>query len=627
MKRQNQPSDGYFGPRSVAHGYTRKSRNTSRFVSKPMKKIIVEVEKRQAHMQYILGNRRKKIGVGANKAYLYKSKISPSMIINKPCKCNYSEKDQRGRLVAHSKQHLLDGGKVGKHNPDALKEDLPMAISPGFGHAFSSKKLGKSTTMSSMTSKMNQGLVNHGNNAGGLSSQPTNLKAMPGLVLNSKRRLNLDEEPTTWIRKGGMMNNNGIIIKDNHTSREERLSEEKPKSHDDGSEDENPTYRMKKLRRKYIHVNEDDIDDQSPKDVADNDNRLNISNGITINDNHTSRDERLSKEKPKSHDDGCEDENPTHRLKKLRRKYIQNNEDDIDDQSPEDVADDDNRLTSQNGNLKDCLGVATPFVADCLKGQCHCCSKPINEPVWSGFLNVGNKEYILLSGHLSTKSCEKVRNLSRSLSRVVEVAKLPRSKVWPRRWEGSECINDNIGLYFFPHKMRPDKSHDELLKEVMENDLALRATVGDTEMLMFHSSLLPKRYQTFQMKYYLWGVFKRREVEVEQGGAQNQLDRTAGITLDSARIPSKATGVATDAASIPIEAAPTVPAANHGETDSSNMEAPPGRMLAFVVKQTPRLEQLIQEMQREGVLVMQGEMMSTGSWPGNIDAARAAGKK
>ncbi|CAN6217173.1 unnamed protein product [Urochloa humidicola] len=174
--------------------------------------------------------------------------------------------------------------------------------------------------------------------------------------------------------------------------------------------------------------------------------------------------------------------------------------------------------------------------------------------------------------------------------------------------------------------MRPDKSHDELLKEVMENDLALRATMGDTEMLIFPSSLLPKRYQTFQMKYYLWGVFKPREVEVEQGGAQNQLDRTAGITLDAARISPEATGVATDAATISTEAAPTVPAANHGETDSSNIEAPPGRMLAFIVKQTPRLEQFIQEMQREGALVLQGEMMSTGSWPGNIATVMQRGQ-
>jgi len=30
----------------------------------------------------------------------------------------------------------------------------------------------------------------------------------------------------------------------------------------------------------------------------------------------------------------------------------------------------------------------------------------------------------------------------------------------------------------------------------MENDLALRAIIDDAEMLLFHSNLLPKRYQS-----------------------------------------------------------------------------------------------------------------------------------
>nr|CAB3452978.1 unnamed protein product [Digitaria exilis] len=175
--------------------------------------------------------------------------------------------------------------------------------------------------------------------------------------------------------------------------------------------------------------------------------------------------------------------------------------------------------------------------------------------------------------------------------------------------------------------MRPDKHHEELLKEVMENDLALRAIVA------------------FQMKHYLWGVFEPREVE-----ALHQPDCTSGATAFAAnatstgiatdaaapiphgaafaanapspktatsaavRIPSGATGVATDVASIPngdATDAPTGP-------DSSSMGAPPGRMLAFIVKQTPRLEELIREMQLEGTLVMQGEIMSTGSWPGKF---------
>jgi len=92
-------------------------------------------------------------------------------------------------------------------------------------------------------------------------------------------------------------------------------------------------------------------------------------------------------------------------------------------------------------------------------------------------------------------------------------------------------------------------------------------------------------------------------------------------------MPQGAFGVATDV-SIPTEDAtnaPTVPAADHGRMDSS-IGAPPGRMIAFVVKETPRLEQLIREMQREGTLVMHGEMMSTGSGPGNIATVTQSGQ-
>ena len=53
-----------------------------------------------------------------------------------------------------------------------------------------------------------------------------------------------------------------------------------------------------------------------------------------------------------------------------------------------------------------------------------------------------------------------------------------------------------LDVYFIVRISRPDKSHDKLLKEIMENDLALRAIIHDAEMLLFHSNLLPKRYQS-----------------------------------------------------------------------------------------------------------------------------------
>ena len=50
-------------------------------------------------------------------------------------------------------------------------------------------------------------------------------------------------------------------------------------------------------------------------------------------------------------------------------------------------------------------------------------------------------------------------------------------------------------LLFFPIP-RQDNDMDQLVKEVIENDLVLRAIVGDVEMLIFPSILLPNRHQS-----------------------------------------------------------------------------------------------------------------------------------
>lgn len=56
----------------------------------------------------------------------------------------------------------------------------------------------------------------------------------------------------------------------------------------------------------------------------------------------------------------------------------------------------------------------------------------------------------------------------------------------------------NLLLFSIP---RQDNDMDQLVKEVIENDLVLRAIVGDVEMLIFPSILLPNchrsMYSTF----------------------------------------------------------------------------------------------------------------------------------
>ena len=252
MKHQRQPSV-CFAPRSRTfsfrggNGSLRKTKQC-RFVSMPMRKIEEEVKQAQA-IRSIFRKGRNKNDVG--------SMVCPSMLVtNKLRKSSSLQKDQHGnQVLPQSKQHL-DVCKVEQWNHEAMKEDFPsMAVCPKYRHASSSEKLAKPILESSITSNI------HVNGVKMSSLQPTNLKAMPGLVPKS-----------TWIHKRNEMNGcNDITNDDNLRSRKESLPEE-IKSHDDGSEGENPTHQTIKRRRKYIGSNEDEDEDDNDND-NDNDNQ------------------------------------------------------------------------------------------------------------------------------------------------------------------------------------------------------------------------------------------------------------------------------------------------------------------------------------------------------------------
>ncbi|WVZ60425.1 hypothetical protein U9M48_010447 [Paspalum notatum var. saurae] len=118
------------------------------------------------------------------------------------------------------------------------------------------------------------------------------------------------------------------------------------------------------------------------------------------------------------------------------------------------------------------------------------------------------------------------------------------------------------------------------------------------------------------MNHYLWGVFKPREVEAKQGAALHDPDHTTGATTFASdaisTVPPGSAVAATVSASIPTEhtteAGAVVASATHGQDGSSGLGAPAGRMVAIVVRQTPRLEPLIREICKDGALVMHGEI-------------------
>ena len=139
---------------------------------------------------------------------------------------------------------------------------------------------------------------------------------------------------------------------------------------------------------------------------------------------------------------------------------------------------------------------------------------------------MNSRKNVSLAAHLSTKCCEEVWNLAGSLQQEIIVTKLSRMEAWPKSFEAARPTDNNIALYFLPCEMRcvalplrsilitfiyftiqnliivltfilrEDADLDQLVKEVVENDMVLQAVIGEAEMLIFPSILLPERHQS-----------------------------------------------------------------------------------------------------------------------------------
>jgi hypothetical protein len=161
--------------------------------------------------------------------------------------------------------------------------------------------------------------------------------------------------------------------------------------------------------------------------------------------------------------------------------------------------------------------------------------------------------------------------------------------------------------------------------------------------------MLSSSIAAFQGKPYLWAVFKRRKSKVAtveaQHGRRHCAQKEIGEQLASHCSVSKEvhhlTGLNMDGGletpeesemqgmeqeqnpslarantQSPATRDPTMDAtgsANHGHTHS-RLAVSTGAMFGFVVQRGPRIEQFIQELQREGAVVvaMRGEMIGSG---------------
>ncbi|KAK4429843.1 hypothetical protein Salat_1285000 [Sesamum alatum] len=146
-------------------------------------------------------------------------------------------------------------------------------------------------------------------------------------------------------------------------------------------------------------------------------------------------------------------------------------------------------------------------------------AEPLVRPVWTGSFDVWCNESVCrrmdgFAAHLSVKACEKVINEAAAFQAVMPIEVLPRSYVWPKSFEVSGPTDDNVAVYFFPSLMKYESLYDYLVFEMMRDDVAMRASVRNTELLIFTSIELPSRCRRFQGKLYLWGVFRAQQAAV-----------------------------------------------------------------------------------------------------------------
>uniref|UniRef100_K3YEE3 Zinc finger PHD-type domain-containing protein n=1 Tax=Setaria italica TaxID=4555 RepID=K3YEE3_SETIT len=192
------------------------------------------------------------------------------------------------------------------------------------------------------------------------------------------------------------------------------------------------------------------------------------------------------------------------RLVKRRRRYIAENEDEEDIVGSDNVEcalnDATNQSLNDGANMVPQTLVATghsqqsrPSHSEYDDQEYYIYSQPLDEPVWSGVFKI-DTEVLMLDAHLSSKACERVRELSASLQSVVEVKKLPRSQAWPKSWKSFGPTDDNIGLFFFPNSSRQNEVSNRLVNGIIKSDGALKVAVGMAELLIFPSSLLPEQY-------------------------------------------------------------------------------------------------------------------------------------
>ncbi|CAN6300523.1 unnamed protein product [Urochloa humidicola] len=140
--------------------------------------------------------------------------------------------------------------------------------------------------------------------------------------------------------------------------------------------------------------------------------------------------------------------------------------------------------------------------------------RPPPESCWMGCFHVSDAGANLDLGSFKAQfpskvSC-KVYDIVKDIPKTLELELLPRMNDWPKSFETSGPVYEDIGLFFFPNEPDGHEKKHSYLSEA-SNNYVLRAHINgtSTKLLIYSSEVLPHDSQWIDGESYLWGVFVR----------------------------------------------------------------------------------------------------------------------
>ncbi|CAL4923202.1 unnamed protein product [Urochloa decumbens] len=132
---------------------------------------------------------------------------------------------------------------------------------------------------------------------------------------------------------------------------------------------------------------------------------------------------------------------------------------------------------------------------------------------WEGRIHVSDAGANLNLGcfkaQFPSKVSRKVYDIVENIPDTLKLELLPRMNDWPKSFEISGPVYEDIGLFFFPDEPDGHEKHSYLLEA--SNNYVLRAHIKgtSTKLLIYSSEVLPHDSQWIDGESYLWGVFVR----------------------------------------------------------------------------------------------------------------------